>query len=91
MSHVKVLVLPSEWGEAFARAFVEAVFNGKVCIGSEAGDSKELAEKLEMVLNADETQYNFMFIEQRETMSHYRRESVAEEWKQLIENTVAKR
>lgn len=42
MAHSKVLLLPSEWDEAFGRVLVESVFNGTVCIGSNAGGIPEV-------------------------------------------------
>ncbi len=42
MAHAKVLVLPSEWEEAFGRTVVEAIFNGTIAICSNAGGTHEL-------------------------------------------------
>lgn len=42
MAHSKLLVLPSEWEEAFGRVVVEAVFNNTIAIGSDRGGIPEL-------------------------------------------------
>lgn len=45
MAKSKLLVLPSEWDEAFGRVLVEAVFNHTIAIGSSAGGIPELFGK----------------------------------------------
>ncbi len=42
MQKAKLVVLPSEWDEAFGRTVVEAVFNGTVSIGSDRGGIPEV-------------------------------------------------
>jgi glycosyltransferase involved in cell wall biosynthesis len=42
MANAKVLVLPSEWPEAFGRVLVEAVFCGTLVVGSDAGGIPEV-------------------------------------------------
>lgn len=42
MSLAKVVVLPSEWDEAFGRTIVEAIFNGTLAIGSDRGGIPEV-------------------------------------------------
>lgn len=44
MSKSKLLVLPSEWEEAFGRVVVEAVFNHTISIGSNSGGIPEIFE-----------------------------------------------
>lgn len=42
MCKAKLLVLPSEWDEAFGRVLVESVFNGTIAIGSSRGGIPEV-------------------------------------------------
>lgn len=37
MKKSKVVVLPSEWEEAFGRVLIESIFNGTIAIGSDRG------------------------------------------------------
>ena len=54
MSKSKILVLPSEWEEAFGRVIIEAVFNGTLAIGSNKGGIPEVFGKnnKEYIFNA---------------------------------------
>lgn len=38
----KVVVLPSEWEEAFGRVLIESIFNGTIAIGSDRGGIPEV-------------------------------------------------
>lgn len=42
MQTAKLLILPSEWDEAFGRVLIEAVFNGAIAIGSDKGGIPEV-------------------------------------------------
>lgn len=42
MQRAKLVVLPSEWAEAFGRVVVEAVFNGTIAVGSNSGGIPEV-------------------------------------------------
>lgn len=50
MSKSKLLVLPSEFKEAFGRVLVESVFNGTVCLGSDQGGIPEVLGRCENYL-----------------------------------------
>lgn len=50
MQRAKLLILPSEWDEAFGRVLIEAVFNGTVAIGSRAGGIPEVFDHNEEYL-----------------------------------------
>lgn len=70
----KIVVLPSEWPEAFGRTLIEAVYNGTLIIGSNAGaipeviqDNRfifnvknhlELASKIEWIMSMKKHEYN---------------------------------
>lgn len=47
MQKAKLLVLPSEWDEAFGRVLIEAVFNGTIAIGSDRGGIPEVFDRHE--------------------------------------------
>ncbi|WP_300509810.1 glycosyltransferase [uncultured Faecalibaculum sp.] len=42
MKKSKVVVLPSEWEEAFGRVLIESIFNGTIAIGSDRGGIPEV-------------------------------------------------
>ena len=42
MQRAKLVVLPSEWAEAFGRVVVEAVFKGTIAVGSNSGGIPEV-------------------------------------------------
>lgn len=44
MKRAKLLVLPSEWEEAFGRTLIESVFNGTLSIGSDSGGIPEVLD-----------------------------------------------
>ena len=50
ISKVKVVVLPSEWEEAFGMILVEAVYNGTLIIGSDRGAIPEVMNKFEQFI-----------------------------------------
>lgn len=70
----KIVVLPSEWPEAFGRTLIESLMNGTLVIGSNAGaipevvqnddyifpwgNDKELSKLIQKIMNYDEQTYN---------------------------------
>lgn len=83
MKKSKVLVLPSEWEEAFGMVLIESVFNNTMVLGSDRGaipevigdnnyifksaDVHQLKEKLKYIINLNNDEYNKKIKEIRES------------------------
>ena len=97
----KVLVLPSEWPEAFGRVLVEAVLCGTLVVGSNAGgipevlgyderyifsagDSSDLALRVNRILRLDESSYSRELAEMKNHFERYSVDQFVEKWSAVI-------
>lgn len=101
MKQVKMVVLPSEWEEAFGRILIEGIANGTLAVGSnrggipevlnyeddfifEAGNVKELQDRLNWVLNLSAGDYLRNLRRQQSWMSKYSKEFYCDEWEKFF-------
>lgn len=101
MQSSKVVVLPSEWPEAFGRTVIESIANGTLAIGSdsgalpeilsnsynfETGNAEKLKESIEKILAYSDYEY-LCEIEAQQKMCHkYTKDYYVTQWERFFMN-----
>jgi glycosyltransferase involved in cell wall biosynthesis len=108
MKKAKVVILPSEWEEAFGRILIEGIANGTIAIGSdrggipevlnndedfifEAGNVRDLQNRLNWVLGLSDEDYLTTLNRQQRWMNRYGKEFYCDEWEKFFLQQKGKR